>query len=83
MMARIGHTIRGRRAIKSAATGNASNSDMTPETAREVLDKGPAKHLKTLQRRLASAIEQGVSHQAERMERSLKVARRMQSRAND
>jgi hypothetical protein len=57
--------------------------NITPEMAREVLEKGPAKHLKTLQRRLASAVEQGVSHQAERMERSLKVARRMQTRAND
>ena len=57
--------------------------NLTPEMAREVLEKGPAKHLKTLQRRLASAVEQGVSHQAERMERSLKVARRMQTRTND
>jgi hypothetical protein len=57
--------------------------DLTPEMAREVLDKGPTKHLKVLQRRLASAVEQGVAHQTERMERSLKLARKIGARDND
>jgi hypothetical protein len=48
-----------------------------PAMAEEVLARGPAGHVKALQRRLAATVEKGVAYQAERMERSLKVARRM------
>ena len=57
--------------------------NLTPEAAKEALERGPAKHVKSLQRRLVSAIEMGVSQQTERMERSLKVTRQMGIRASD
>lgn len=51
--------------------------DLDAASAKAALEKGPSKHLKTLQRRLVTALEQGTSHQAERMERSLKLARKL------
>jgi len=50
---------------------------MSMDVAKEALDRGPAKHIKTLQRRLVAAIEQGVAYQTEKMERSLKAARKL------
>lgn len=56
--------------------------DLDAERAKAALEQGPAKHMRTLQNRVLTALEQGVMHQMGRVERSLKVARSLQIRAN-
>jgi hypothetical protein len=48
------------------------------ETAKSALGEGPAKHIKVLQARLEKAAEQGLMHQVGRIEKSLKLARRVE-----
>ena len=55
--------------------------DLDAERAKSALGQGPGKHLRTLQNRVTTALEQGVMHQMGRVERSLKVARSLQLRA--
>lgn len=52
------------------------------ETAKAALSEGPAKHLRKLRQRLAAAVEQGVMYQTARIERTLKVARKIKLRGN-
>ncbi len=47
------------------------------ESGKAALEHGPARHLKALQARLAEAAEQGVVQQMARIERSLKLARKL------
>jgi len=53
------------------------------DTAKAALAEGPSRHLKALQKRLASSAELGVMHQMGRVERSMKVARQLRLRGND
>jgi hypothetical protein len=52
------------------------------ETAKSALGEGPAKHIKVLQARLEKAAEQGLMHQVGRIEKSLKLARRVELKSN-
>jgi hypothetical protein len=51
-----------------------------PEAAKAALAEGPARHLPQLRKRVLAAVEQGVMHQMARVERTLKVARRIKVR---
>ena len=57
-------------------------AQLEPEAAKAALAEGPSRHLKSLQSRVEQAVEQGVLQQVGRIERSLKVARRIELRAN-
>lgn len=54
--------------------------EMSPEAMKEVLERGPAKHIKTLQQRMVATIDLGVAYQTARVERSLKAAKKLSVR---